>query len=850
MVALFTAAIFVAAFLLFLIQPLAARLILPNLGGSPAVWTGTMMFFQIMLLAGYAYAHWVGKLRPRPQAILHGLVLLSCLIFIPLGLPDWWRTWAGNDMPPLVGLLAGLAASVGIPFFAISSASPLIQSWFARTGHPRAHDPYFLYAASNAGSLLGLLAYPLLVEPALGLRQQGWGWGIGYIACIVLLAGCWAIAAKRGARSDSATTAAPSSAKSAKDAKSAKSTSTTPISKAAKSASNPKSRAAAAAAQVSTSSISSASASVTPALTRGQLWRQRLTWIALAAVPSSLSLGVTQYLTTDVAAIPMLWVMPLGIYLLTYVAAFSRVRGHAERVGRIILPIAAVAVTAAMMVHARTPLWVIGTLHLTLLASGGLVCHCRLAALRPAADRLTEFYFLASLGGALGGMFNSIAAPILFNVVLEYPIAIAGSCALLLIGKPARRRKRRSSDASDQTDPSQSSDSAPTEQSSAAPTPASNRRLALFRAFAPALLAVFITAAYLIIADALAMSRITRIKPFDLPGGIPVTPALIAQLISVFIPCVIAFVLSRYPVVFAAIIGTLAGQVTVTPTASNDIPHNIIHVERTFFGVCMIADRPGVLLRAGDEPVPAMRMFQHGTTLHGRQWLDEDRQFEPLSYYSRPGPVGETFARMSEAPRTVAAIGLGVGTIAAYGRPGDTIDFFEIDPAVARLAQDPRYFTFLSGSQARTRVILGDGRLKIAQQPSAAYDLIILDAFSSDSIPVHLLTLEALQIYRSRLKPNGVLLIHISNVHFNLLPPMARAARDLRTFLIQKTDAASPEDRFTSATSDSEWVVMSDNRDFLMTFADAPAWQAIANPTTGHAWTDDHADVLQALRID
>jgi len=844
MVALFTAAIFVAAFLLFLIQPLAARLILPNLGGSPAVWTGTMMFFQIMLLAGYGYAHWVGKLRPRPQAIIHGLVLLSCLVFIPLGLPEWWKAWSGSaqGVPPLVGLLVGLAASVGIPFFAISSASPLIQTWFARTGHARAHDPYFLYAASNTGSLMGLLAYPLVVEPALGLSEQGWGWGIGYVACAALLIGCWAVATRRARRSPGAGVERLN----AKDAKAANGA------KYAKSARDAK------AANLLKGSTQDkapvASAPIVLPATKGDraaAWRERLTWIALAAAPSSLSLGVTQYLTTDVAAIPMLWVMPLAIYLLTYVAAFSRFRAQAERVGRIILPIAAVAVTAAMMVHARTPLWVIGALHLTLLASGGLVCHCRLAALRPTADRLTEFYFLASLGGAIGGAFNSVAAPLLFNVVLEYPLAIAGCCALLLIGKPPSRRQSRADKATDATadagaTPSEPEPSAPR---FAFPRPLSTRRLGLFRALAPALLAVILTAAYLIAADSVVMLRIQRIRSFDVFGRIPITPGLIAQVVTVFIPCVIAFLLSRFPLVFAAIIGTLAGQVTVTPTAGSDIPHTIIHVERTFFGVCMVADRPGVLFRAEEPPVPALRIFQHGTTLHGRQWLDSERQHEPLSYYTRTGPVGDTFARMAETARTVAVIGLGAGTIASYGRPGDAFDFFEIDPAVARIAQDPRFFTFLSGSQARTRVILGDGRIKMAQQPAAMYDLIVLDAFSSDSIPVHLLTIEALQIYRSRLKPNGVLLVHISNVHFDLLPPMSRAARDLRTLLIQKTDSAPPEERFVTSGSDSEWVVLCDNPEFLYLFADAPGWQAIANPRTGDAWTDDHADVLGALRF-
>ncbi|MCA9287842.1 MAG: hypothetical protein KDA05_04610, partial [Phycisphaerales bacterium] len=405
MVPLYTAAIFTAAFLLFLVQPLAARLVLPQLGGSPAVWTATMMFFQVVLLGGYAYAHAIERLARARQAIIHAIVVLSCLVFLPLALPAWWSP---DLAPPTPVLLLVLLGAVGVPFFAVSSASPLIQAWFARTGHARAHDPYFLYAASNAGSLLGLLAYPLAIEPLLGLRDQGWFWSIGYGLFALLLAGCWAMGRARPqpAPKPSPRRAEPKTASNAHDSPPA----------------------------------------------RADLWRQRAAWIALAAAPSSLSLGVTQFITTDIAAIPLLWVIPLAIYLITFIVAFGRFGPAGERFGSLLLPLVVIAVTAVMLRQVGQPLIVVALLHLVLLLVAGLSCHGRLAALRPGAARLTEYYMLVSFGGALGGAFNALAAPLLFDAILEYPIAIAGVCALLAL-RGTRKKPTRDAKAPDTTEP-------------------------------------------------------------------------------------------------------------------------------------------------------------------------------------------------------------------------------------------------------------------------------------------------------------------------------------------------------------------------------------------------------------
>lgn len=566
--------------------------------------------------------------------------------------------------------------------------------------------------------------------------------------------------------------------------------------------------------------------------------------MALAAAPSSLSLGVTQYLTTDVAAIPMLWVVPLAIYLATYVAAFSRFGVIAERMGRVGLPIAAVTVTTVLMLHAATPFWVIGPIHLVLLATGGLACHGRLSGLRPGADRLTEYYFMASLGGAIGGAFNSLVAPLIFDVVLEYPLAIAACCALLAIGggveRRTRRRTKRASESGSATEAGHAGTHRP-------------RRFSLLRGFVPVLLAVALTAGFLVAADAVVALYVFPHGEFALPGGIRLPARNMGQVLTVLVPCVAAFMLSGRRLVFAAIVGTLAGQVTLAPLSGADIRHDVLLVERTFFGVYAVADRPAILIREGEPEVPAVRIMHHGTTLHGRQWLDAARAQEPLSYYSRSGPVGDAFnqlfQRLGQQPARVGVIGLGVGSIAAYGRAGDEFDFFEIDPAVARIAQDPSIFTFLSACQARVRVVIGDGRLRMAREPAGRYDMIVLDAFSSDSIPVHLLTREAIEVYRARLKPGGCLLVHISNLHFDLLPPVARAARDVGMSVIQRRDLADQMFRLTSGSSDSNWLVLSEDREWLMTFAAMPAWEAI-RPASGEAWTDDHADVLGAMRWD
>jgi hypothetical protein len=398
--ALFGAAIFLGAFLIFVLQPVAAKMVLPSLGGSPAVWNTCMVFFQGALLAGYAYAHWATRLLPaRRLAVVHAALVLAPVLTLPVALRAGAPPVSGS---PVAWLLAALALSVGLPFTVASTGAPLLQRWFASTGHPAARDPYFLYAASNAGSLLALLAYPGVLEPLTTLAQQRWLWSGGYVLMALLTVGC-ALAAFRHGPGGAPGTAGPqrdagAPAKGASDAR-------------------------------------PGVEGPAPAAAPG--WRERAAWVALAFVPSTLMLGVTQFLSTDVAAVPLLWVVPLALYLLTFILAFARRPLAPVRPLSRILAILAVGLAVSLIVGAKRPAWTVTLLHLATFFTGALLCHGRLAACRPHPSRLTEFYLLIAVGGVLGGMFNALAGPALFDSVAEYPIALGLVCLARL---PRTRR--------------------------------------------------------------------------------------------------------------------------------------------------------------------------------------------------------------------------------------------------------------------------------------------------------------------------------------------------------------------------------------------------------------------------
>lgn len=717
-------AITVAAALLFSVQPLAAKLVLPVLGGAPAVWATSMVFFQAVLLAAYGYAHVLGSQRRGVQLAVHAAVLLVSAAVLPIALPR------GSEPPtqttPVWWLLGTLALCVGPVFFALASTSPLVQRWFAQSGHVRARDPYFLSVASNFGSCVGLLAYPLMMEPLLGLREQGVVWAIGYGVAAMAIVASAVLTSRGGGASETTTVAA-----------------TTPFTR--------------------------------------STWRERAWWLLLAFVPSSLLIGVTTHISTDIAAIPLLWVLPLLLYLVTFMLAFSpRVRVQPAAMGRALV-ILALLVLFVLVPKAEGSLLLMLPLHLGAFFVAAWMCHAMLAARRPDPRELTLFYFMMSLGGVLGGVFNALIAPAVFTHVIEYPLVLG----IAVLIRPL-----------------------------ASDTLGVRKRWTLAAGAALTLLAVVI--------------MLTRnAGMIDLP------------------PRVVVALLGGVPVLLCAGVmlyrrGEIAGLAVVTLLAASPMllrGKSSIYRERTFFGVHEV-------IAIGDS-----HTLFHGTTAHGKQVRTNDATRRiATTYYHASGPACDVFKMMRETERDgdVAMIGMGAGTLAAYGRAGQRMTFYEIDPAVARIAQDDRLFSFLRDSQASVRVVLGDGRIMFAadEQP---VDLIVLDAFSSDAIPVHLLTTEAFAMYAQRLKPEGVILVHISNRYFNLVPELAVVAREMGWACRVRRDPLVTEKQRAEGKQESSWMMLARSEADFGLLARVSMWDLVTGKLPAEAWTDDNASVLRAI---
>jgi SAM-dependent methyltransferase len=723
LLAVCTAASLVGAGLLFWVQPLVAKLLLPLLGGSPAVWNTCMVFFQLALLGGYLYAYagarWLGA---RAQAMLQAALLAVAALALPVALTPGLHPPTENwRLVPW--LFAALAAMIGLPFVVVAGTAPMVQRWFAASGHLRAADPYFLYAASNVGSFAALLGFPLLLEPTLTLGQQGWAWSMGYGLLAALVLACAAMVPARGAAGNPATVAAP-------------------------------------------------------AVTA----RERLWWIVLAFVPSSLLLGLTTHVTTDLAAVPLFWVVPLALYLLTFVVAF------ATR-GRRLVAWATAAQPWPLMIVALAPLtyylddWrILLPLHLLAFTFAALMCHGRLAAMRPPAARLTEFYLWIAVGGALGGMFNALAAPLLFPNVEEYPLMLAAACLLRPGIWPSPRKK-----------------------------------LAMAADF---ILPVVVVAAFywpekLFALAGMDWDKLSEAWAFALIAALAL-PLWLGQ---------------NRPVRLALAAGFLlfAGMV--------DYSRDIVFRERTFFGT----------LKVVEDNDDGLRYLKHGTTLHGAQFMAPDKRMLLVGYYHPQGPVGEILTAIGGTPRTqdVAIVGLGTGTLACYGRAGEHWRYFEIDPAVEGIARNTRFFTYLSSCPASVDVVLGDARLSLAREPDGRFGVIVLDAFTSDAIPIHLLTREALAMYLEKLAPDGLLLIHISNRYFDLSGPLARAAASLGVVAVHRDDDDEIEngDDWKSA---SHWVVFARTPEAVAFLDGKPGWEPLP-PEAGRPWSDDFSNVIEAL---
>jgi hypothetical protein len=755
-VTLFGLTSFLAAVLLFLVEPMIGKMVLPLFGGTPTVWNTCLVFFQVTLLLGYVVSSGVGASRgvearrvSMTYLLALGALLAAGYLMQPIAPDPELRSLgsaapAGDSALVLLGVLMGSAT---LPLVMVSMTAPLVQGWFALTGHPRARDPYFLYAASNAGSLLALLAYPSLVEPNLSLADQASVWRAGYLALALLLISCGSIARGLGRSGPAGMSAG----------------------------------------------------AVAPALTPekdGDTGGPRtrpsvgdwLRWLILVFIPSSWLMGVTAYLTTDLAAMPLLWVIPLAIYLLSFIVAFAGPASGPVRLAARALPILVMPLVLVLNAGFVHLFWI--PLHLLAFFAGSVACHGALARRRPAARHLSAFYVTIALGGLLGGVFNALIAPLIFNRVVEYPLAVVLAC-LAAPGLGGETGPR-------------------------------TRREWLGELLLPAV--VFVLTALL-----------TTNQAGLADSALGVLGVMAAAGLGVF-ACTTAH---RRPIRFAL----TAGAVLAAGGLSQGPSGRLLAIERNFFGVVRVTE---------DSAERVHRLF-HGSTLHGQQSLDPALSREPSAYFARTGPIGQVFAALAagldQPGARVAVVGLGAGTLATYARPGQRWTFYEIDPAIERIARDTRYFTYLRDCRAEALdVVLGDARLRLREAPDRGYRLLVLDPFSSDSLPVHLVTREAIRLYRSKLANGGVLAFHLSNRYLDLGPVMGRQAEDAGWVCRIRSDTRLTPEESRAGKQPSIWAVMAATADDLRGLASDPRWRRPAPRPRSRAWTDGYSDLASHLR--
>ncbi|MFN4239016.1 MAG: spermidine synthase [Erythrobacter cryptus] len=726
---LFVAAILVGSFLLFLVQPLMARLALPRLGGTPNVWNSAMLVYQALLLGGYAYAHAIGRLPLRRQLALHLVLLAAAALTLPLTLAEIGTFGAGLEVFWVPALLL---ASVGPVFFLISAQAPLIQRWYA--ADPQAGDPYPLYAASNLGSFAGLVSYPLLIEPFLPLDAQSLIWSLGYGAMLVLLA---LVASARW---------------------------------------NAGAQAAAAPAQGADGAMA-AGAPITP--------RRIALWLALAAVPSGLMLSTTTHLTTDIFAMPLLWVIPLGVYLLSFSLAFAENRAPARIVSR---AAPYVLLFAGAMAMVSQSIGGVGLLlgAVTLLFVVAVALHTRMYETRPEPARLTLFYLVMSAGGALGGLFTALIAPLLFDWVWEHPLLVFAAAALVPVGGLMAWQQRLIGD------------------------PA-RRLLWVLGGVGLALLLAW----HLFLATANEAKLLALALFLALAG----------------LAAALKFNRLAFLTVFALIMIGIGGPGQGRAYAQGERL-------RSYFGVYTLTE----LRHLG------LRQLTHGTTLHGRQALDPALRREPTTYYGRSAGVGLVLAnaaRLFGPGADLGIVGLGAGTLACYRQNDQTYRFYEIDPAVLAFSRAGR-FSYLADCAPESETVIGDARIKLEEEPAGQYDVLVVDAFSSDAIPLHLLTREALAAYRRAIRPQGLVVVHISNRFIELEPVLAALARDAGMAAAVRFDRPAANGPLTP----SKWVVLSPSPQTLAALTQASGaarWQPLA-PPSDTVWSDQYASTLAHFR--
>jgi len=734
---LFAVTVFASASLVFMVEPMVAKLVLPLLGGGPSIWNTSLAFFQAALLAGYFYAHALQRIGSlKAQAIVHGAALVAAAVVLPLRI----STLAGppSSEHPAAWLLAVLALSIGAPFAVLSATAPLVQAWHARTlSQADGREPYALYAASNLGSLIALLAYPLVVEPTVTLSVQRLGWSGAYGAFILLMAGL-AIALVRAHAGEGPVAAADRG----------------------------------------------------PAVS----WRTRLSWLTLAAIPSSLMLGVTSYLTTDVASAPFIWVLPLALYLATFIVAFQTKPAIPNDL-TLVLQAGAAAACATLLPFATTGFLIQLPVHLSAFFFTALMCHQALVARRPAPGRLTEFYFWMSLGGVVGGAFNAFLAPVIFPDVWEYPMVLALACLIRPWNVEAKVEIRT--------------------------------WVLLVLGVAGGVLSPIVNS---------FVAPHVYAKPFV--GAFTQADAL-EVVVKVFLgaAAISAFQLRRHGLLFFCVIAVLSIGAAAAADRSNPQV-----TWRSFFGV----------LKQSETFVPSLhgkvRMLAHGSTLHGAEAENPAYACRPLVYYATTTPIGQVFLgeQAAKPAMNIGAVGLGSGSVAAYVRPSDRLAFFEIDPLVIKVSTDPRHFAYTTRcAKGPVRYVVGDARLTVARQPPASFDLLLIDAFSSDSVPTHLLTVEALRTYLTKLKPDGVIILHLSNRNLELnRPAMAVARAAGGAALIQHYRPADADRGGWPSPEDA--VIVAKSPAALSAFKADPRWR-LADARGVRPWTDDYVNLVGAL---
>ncbi len=735
---LFILTLFTSAGLLFMVQPLFGRMAMPILGGAPSVWNVAMVFFQTALLAGYFYAHMLSKLPFKAQVIIHSALLAGASLMLPVDIHSGDLT-PDTNMPTL-WLLGLMIKTVGLPFFAISAQAPLMQRWFARSTDAQASDPYFLYAASNIGSILGLLAYPALMEPFFTVSDQALVWMLGFVVlfALVVFAG---IAILRNGIAETV------------------------------------------AAKTSSPAIS---------------LKTQLHWIALAAVPSGLLLSVTNNITTDIAAMPLMWAPPLLAYLLSFVVAFAPPKWlPASAITRLspifVLGLALMGVFASQLGPTASI-----SFQVFLFFMVALGCHSRLATARPAADRLTQFYLLMSLGGALGGAAVALVAPVVFNWVFEHPILIALS-ALLLAFPPEPATGNRVQDIL-----------------------GGHRHRYVWDV-------VFILTGIVCAKLVLTFGQYPDLKE-KLLGFYPAIIVLIAL-------CFLA----RYRTVrFSGLVSICA--ITFSGWLQMNIAINKEFQARSFFGI----------YRVGIDTEAKVRLLTHGTTVHGAQSLLPELVHQPQSYYVPTSGVGRVLA--ASPAKSVGIVGLGSGALACYAKPEQSWTFYEIDPLVVRIAQNKKLFTYLSDCAPAAAMQIGDARLKLREATDGKYDLLAIDAFSSDSIPLHLITANAFDLYRAKLARNGILMVHISNRYMDLRPVVGNIAKaqGWQAWAYRDKPADTKTIKGTWLTG-SMWIMLTptsavSDAQFARMPGGNSGWKKLEGDPARKVWTDNYANTLSVLK--